>query len=260
MKYGDYLAHFNPNHDPRNGQFTSNDQTDDSRSKIDVKKAMLIGGVAISSALLIYGGIYVAGSKMSYPKPPISSMVFGSKIDLDKLSDNDVIVPKNKKITRLSTKSIEDYVHEGKQACNHVYAAIGKKDAALYKTALPKMSRPGIPRNSEYYVHDFSLKKEIKVMSRKKAAEAFIELFGIDDAGRYGQFTTNLITRTNPDVQRYVEYIKSKGYDAIIDENDVGWAKNPILLLDPKSVIESTKIHKLGKHEKAISAWIANFF
>lgn len=258
MRYDEYLAHFNPNHDPNNGQFTSgsNSSIGNNHHKINTKKAIIIGSAAIASALLIYGGIYVAGSKMSYPKPPISSMVFGSKIDFNKLSDNDIIVPKNKKITRLSTKSLEDYAQEGK----HIYATIGKKDAALYKTALPKMSRPGIPRNSEYFVHDFTLKKPVRVMSRKKAAEAFVELFGIDDGGRYGQFTTNLITRSNPDVKKYVEYIKSKGYDAIIDENDIGWAKNPILLLDPTSVVESTKIHKLSNHEKAISAWIANYF
>lgn len=67
MNYDNYLAHFNPYHDPRNGQFTDGPKGRLNGSKTTVgnagkrgltdgqKKAIIAGAVAVGSLLAIYG-------------------------------------------------------------------------------------------------------------------------------------------------------------------------------------------------------------
>lgn len=67
------LIHFNPNHDPKNGQFTSNKsgssisnnynkKQSSTYDKEKIKKAAIIGGVAVAGTLAVIGGVYLAKS------------------------------------------------------------------------------------------------------------------------------------------------------------------------------------------------------
>lgn len=100
MEHLNYLVHFNPNHDPKNGRFTdrpggiasskvsgmkssatsknlndknenvseSNKKSETSTSNIDWKKAAVIGGVAVTASLAAIGGytLYKSGALDKY--------------------------------------------------------------------------------------------------------------------------------------------------------------------------------------------------
>lgn len=102
MDYNEWLAHFNPNHDPKNGQFTSNaggsslskagstkssssavntksanesssdgdEQSKSSNHNVDWKKAAVVGGVAVTGTLAAIGGykLYKSGVLDDYIK------------------------------------------------------------------------------------------------------------------------------------------------------------------------------------------------
>ena len=58
LERGDYLAHFNPNHDPRNGQFTSGKSSGLSAGQ---KKALKYGAIAVGATLAAYGAYRLPG-------------------------------------------------------------------------------------------------------------------------------------------------------------------------------------------------------
>lgn len=65
MMYEEWLAHFNPNHDPRNGQFAKNNGSASTGSEKKTisninPKYIAIGSAAVASALAVGGGILVA--------------------------------------------------------------------------------------------------------------------------------------------------------------------------------------------------------
>lgn len=188
----------------------------------------------------------------------VSSYSFGKKIALESLSTSDTILKKGSKIQRISSKSIEDYSKEGKK----IYASFLKKDNRLYKATMPDFIREwgeqGILSDDgkTSYKHTLVMKKDVKVASKRAMAEAYLKATNNTeiDQGWYQEFMRNLVDNNNPEAQSFFSTIKGMGYDAIIDENDAqNYAQMPIILLDPKSAISSSKSHKLGKIEKVIS-------
>ena len=116
----------------------------------------------------------------------------------------------------------------------------------------------GIISNSgkNAYKHTLVAKNDIKIPSKKTMAKAYMKATKTDkvDAGRYQKFMKNLVDENNPEVKSFFDMLKKSGYNAVLDENDAqNYAKSPIILLDPKNDILSSKSHKIGKIEKVIS-------
>ena len=222
---------------------TTSDETP--KKKWSTKKKVAVGAAATVAALAAIGGMYVYKKMYGFPIHVGYVPSVKSPIDFSKLSDREITLKQGSVIKRISTKKFEDYASEGKT----IYASYLRKDAQLYKEKMPTFFAE---YNAKEYEHKIRLKRDVKVASRKVAAEIYAELFG-NSAGNYYRLTEGLMNRDHPDVQKYLTELRRRGYDAIIDENDVGWSKSPLIILNPKEVIASSRSHKVGHVERIIN-------
>ena len=106
------------------------------------------------------------------------------------------------------------------------------------------------------YKHILTPAKEIKAPSKKKMAEIYMEATGNSsvDEGKYKSFMTKLTDFSNKEVNSFVEKVKERGYNAILDENDAGvFSKSPLIILDPSDNISSSKSHKITHIERFVN-------
>ena len=183
---------------------------------------------------------------------------FGEMVDLDSLSSEDTVLTKGIKMHRISSKSLEDYTTEGKR----IYVSYLKKDARIYKESMPEFIRTwgkqGIidDDGKKAYEHVLKTKNNIKIPSKRAMAEMYMEATKNTevDRGRYQNFMAGLNNQDNPEVKTFFEIVKKRGYNALIDENDAGnFTKSPLILLNPKEDIASSKSHRIRTMEKVIN-------
>lgn len=235
----------------------SNDKTDNTnKKKLSTKQKVAIGAAAAAVTLAVIGGKYVY-SKNHLPVHSIHYK-FGEKMDLNSLSSEDTILSKGLKMHRISSKSVEDYAEEGKR----IYVSYLRKDNRIYKESMPKFIRrwgaSGVISDDgkNAFDHVLKTKNDIKIPSKKAMAEMYMKATNSTevDKGRYQTFISSLNDDSKPDVKRFFELVKQNGYNAIIDENDAGnYTKSPLILLNPKDDIESSKSHRIGKLEKILN-------
>lgn len=236
---------------------TNEDGIDDKNTKkFSTKQKVAIGAAAAGVALAVIGAKYVY-SKNHIPTH-IKTFSFGEKIDINSLSTEDTILTKGIKMHRISSKSVEDYADEGKR----IYVSYLNKDNRLYKETMPKFlrewGRKGIISDdgTKAYEHILKTKNDIKIPSKKTIAEIYMEAtkFKDVDSGRYQRFMSNLNDYDNPEVKKFFDLIKDRGYNAIIDENDAGnFSKSPLILLNPSGDIEFSRAHRIRSLEKILN-------
>lgn len=232
---------------------TSSDETP--KKKWSTKKKVAVGAAATVAALAAIGGMYVY--KKSKIPIHIVTMRFGTMVDVSKLSTNEVILKKGTKLHRVSSKSFEDYAKDGQT----IYTSYKRKDVHLYKDQIPKhisrWAKQGIidGNGKNAYEHVMTVKNDVKIPSRRTVAEIYMKTFGKDriDEGHYKRFMENLVDRDDPDVKRFLSAVRRSGYNALIDEHDTNWADSPLILLNPKDDIASSKSHKISAIEKFIN-------
>lgn len=224
--------------------------------KILTKRNIAIGATAVGASLAVMGAMYVY--KKSNPTIHVKYMKFGEIIDINNLSSKDIVVKKGTKFHRVSSKSVEDYAEDGKR----IYTSYLKSDARIYKEEMPKFIRKwgnqGIISDDgkTSYEHIMKMNKDIKAPSKKLMAEIYMKVTGNNevDSGRYQRFMENLNNNDNPDTKKFFQYVKNLGYNAILDENDAGnFTKSPLILLNPKDDIETSKSHKIRKLESIMN-------
>lgn len=224
--------------------------------KILTKRNIAIGATAVGASLAVMGAMYVY--KKSNPTMHVKYMNFGEIIDINSLSSKDIVVKKGTKFHRVSSKSVEDYAEDGKR----IYTSYLKSDARIYKEEMPKFIRKwgnqGIISDDgkTSYEHIMKMNKDIKAPSKKLMAEIYMKVTGNNevDSGRYQRFMENLNNNDNPDTKKFFQYVKNLGYNAILDENDAGnFTKSPLILLNPKDDIETSKSHKIRKLESIMN-------
>lgn len=224
--------------------------------KILTKRNIAIGATVVGASLAAMGAMYVY--KKTNPTMHVKYMNFGEIVDINNLSSKDIIVKKGTKFHRVSSKSVEDYAEEGKR----IYASYLKSDARIYKEEMPKFIRrwgnQGIISDDgkTSYEHIMKMNKDIKAPSKKLMAEIYMKVTGNNevDSGRYQRFMENLNNNDNPDTKKFFQYVKNLGYNAILDENDAGnFTKSPLILLNPKDDIETSKSHKIRKLESIMN-------
>ena len=159
---------------------------------------------------------------------------------------------------RISSKSVEDYSAEGRR----IYVSYLTKDNRLYKEHMPKFirewGRNGIISDdgTKAYEHILKTKKDIKIPSKKAMAEMYMEATNSKDVdqGYYQRFMSNLIDSNIPEVKKFFDLVKERGYYAIIDENDAGnFSKSPLILLNPRDDIETSRSHRIRSFEKILN-------
>ena len=219
------------------------------------KKCIAVGAAAVATTMAVAGVMYV------YKKNNIpihtKHLKFGTKIDLDKLDASEKVLTKGSKLQRISSKSFEDYAEDGKR----IYASYLKKDNRIYTESMPEYikdwTRKGIvDGDGSAYKHVLTAGKDIKILPKRKMAELYMDITKSDyvDDGRFKRFAENLNDHNNANTKAFFERVRKMGYDAVIDENDAGaFTKSPLILLNPKDSIASSKSHKIGKVERVIN-------
>lgn len=229
---------------------------DDDKKKLTTKQKVAIGATAAGTALAVIGGIYVY-KKINAPVH-FTHIKFGEMVDVDSLSSKDTVLSKGTKMHRISSKSVEDYAAEGKR----IYVSYLKKDNRIYKESMPDFIRQwgkqGIISDdgTKAYEHILKTKNDIKIPSKRAMAEMYMEATKSTkvDRGRYQNFMSGLNNQDNPEVKTFFEIVKKRGYNALLDENDAGnFTKSPLILLNPKDDVESSKSHKITAIEKILN-------
>ena len=219
------------------------------------KKYIAVGATAVAATMVVAGAMYVY-KKNNMPMHT-KHLKFGTKIDLDTLDASETVLAKGSKLQRISSKSVEDYAEDGKR----IFASYLKKDNRIYTEAMPEYikdwTRKGIvDGDGSAYKHVLTTSKDIKVLPKRKMAELYMDITKSDyvDDGRFKKFAENLNDHNNADTKAFFERVRKMGYDAVIDENDAGaLTKSPLILLNPKDSIASSKSHKIGKVESIIN-------
>ena len=219
------------------------------------KKYIAVGAAAVAATMLVAGAMYVY-KKNDMPMHT-KHLKFGTKIDLDTLDASETVLAKGSKLQRISSKSVEDYAEEGKR----IFASYLKNDNRIYTEAMPEYikdwTRKGIvDGDGSAYKHILTTSKDIKVLPKRKMAELYMDITKSDyvDDGWFKRFAENLNDRNNAHTKAFFERVQKMGYDAVIDENDAGaFTKSPLILLNPKDSIASSKSHKIGTVERVIN-------
>jgi len=212
------------------------------------------------------------GSKITYDdywkkieSTEISRISGISKDAFDKMDDTPISVPAGHIFKRVSTDK-EEVLRE------RIFAAFKDEDVERYKAVLPKFwGAWGIGNEAKGgYIVSIKAKEAITSPSQKERVKAFIELMGEDvkakngkgedvsykgrefmanswDAHKsneevalqsYRNFSLGLVNKT-PLSDAYFDKLKSKGFNAIVDDNDSGKLSDaPMLIFDTGKSME----------------------
>ena len=230
------------------------------------RRKIILGASAATVTLVAIGGAIVYTNKTSsYRKSiDVNSLKLG-KYAVDEMNLNDMVIPKGSTVFRTSQWRT---LREGP-----VYISANKDDRNRY-----------IHRMSDMYenLHQMRIKstKDLKIPSEKTQMELFIDLltndkefskaatfnpygvsenvFGNRSAAtrfaknyHYENFITKMIDydpAKRDILSTFADYVKSKGYDGLIDINDIRTtADKPIMMLgNDNLVVDSSKKLNLG--------------
>lgn len=232
---------------------TSNLEEESSKKKFglgnlspDQKKAIKTGAIIVGSALLVGGGLYLASKALDSGGPHITSYKFGTplKDSLNMYSDNPVKLKKGTVFQRMSSEAIEDYTKTGETYVSHLL-----KDNLKYKAELSDRAP---------YIHKLKAKTEISAPSERKAAEIFLSIKPESDQATYQDFMTNAFMngyegKHNAYKKEFVDAVKKSGFNALIDVNDSGWTKKPLILLNPSETTTYKGSRAINAFERVMS-------
>lgn len=248
----------------------SNDSDQSAKDKAR-RRNIIIGAAAATVALAAIGGASVYAYKTSSYRSSISvnSLKLG-KYAVNEMKLDDMVIPKGSTMFRTSNQQT---LRDGP-----VFMSTNKKDRDRY---IHRMG--GMYKN----LNQLRIKstKDLKIPSEKKQMELFVDLltnnkefskaithnpYGVSEnvfgnrsaAARFAKnyHYENFITRmidynpSNRDVlSTFADYVKSKGYDGLVDINDIRTTSDsPIIMLGKDHlIIDSSK--KVGLGMKFIS-------
>ncbi|QFP94887.1 hypothetical protein SEA_OHMYWARD_5 [Gordonia phage OhMyWard] len=189
------------------------------------------------------------------------------------LSDKDFVVGKDA-VLRRTTKNLE-----GDLMSEHTYLSINDADAARYRGMLPA-AMTGVQKTYEqHYESTYEATGQLKSPSEKKRVDAYISLMdkeaielsdGSKVTGReymrniglgdivdtmnskeltltyYGQLVANQGIRNDPINTAYFNEVKSKGYNALVDDNDRGiYSETPMVILNQVESVKRVGVRQL---------------
>lgn len=94
-------------------------------------------------------------------------------------------------------------------------------------------------KDGRQWLSDNGYKGEIDELNAKEVGFKYYE--------RFNKYAGNQSVKYN---DTYFNSIKSQGYNALIDDNDAGiWAKEPVILLNPRGTARITKVRQLTAKE-----------
>lgn len=202
-----------------------------------------------------------------------------TKEQYNKLSTKAVVIKKGTTVRRL-TRDPND-VGGG----SHAYVSTNRKDATTYRAVLPAEKFLGLRRKKYEGNYELTLKttKQLHAPSEKERVDAFIQLMdtksiklkgGRTITGRehlkrmgyapqlkrvdsmtlglnfYNDFVHTQGMRELAVNSAYFELLRSKGYNALHDDQDRNIiSKDPLIILDPKGNLKNVGIKQLSTHD-----------
>lgn len=157
-----------------------------------------------------------------------------------------------------------------------LYVAKRKDDAEMYKATIPYVQKKGSSGKKSYhsaYQVELETKRRLSMPSEKERFDVFVETLQRPDGKKwlrengykdqidelnakqvgfkyYQKFNKYAGDQSNKFNDTYFNEIKSRGYRALIDDNDAGiWSKEPTILLSPKGDVRITKVRQLTADE-----------
>lgn len=157
-----------------------------------------------------------------------------------------------------------------------LYVAKRKDDADMYRATIPYVQKKGASGKKSYhsaYQVELETKRRLSMPSAKERFDAFTETLQRPEGKKwlsengykdtinelnakevgfkyYQKFNKYAGDQSNKFNDTYFNEIKSRGYRALIDDNDAGiWSKEPTILLTPKGDVKITKVKQLTADE-----------
>jgi hypothetical protein len=158
----------------------------------------------------------------------------------------------------------------------YMYVSKLKSDHDMYTATIPAFTngfKAGKKQYHSAYQVSLETKKRLSMPSAKERVDTFIETLQTPDGkqwlkdngykdeihelnakqvglkyyDRFNKYAGNKDVKFN---NVYFNTVKSKGYDALIDDNDAGiWSKQPTILLNPKGSVKITNVRQLSAAE-----------
>lgn len=158
----------------------------------------------------------------------------------------------------------------------HVYVSKIKSDTDLYTATIPAFTngfKAGKKQYHSAYQVTLETKKSLSMPSAKERVDTFIDTLKTPDGkqwlkdngykdeinelnskevglkyyDQFNKFAGNKDVKFN---STYFNAVKSKGYDALLDDNDAGiWSKQPTILLNAKGSVKITNVRQLSADE-----------
>lgn len=165
---------------------------------------------------------------------------------------------------------------DGNAMSGYMYVSQLKSDHDMYTATIPAFTngfKAGKRQYHSAYQVSMETKKRLAMPSAKERVDTFIEQLQTKDGqqwlkdngykdeihelnakqvglkyyDRFNKYAGNKDVKFNT---TYFNAVKSKGYDALIDDNDAGiWSKKPTILLNAKGSVKITNVRQLSANE-----------
>ena len=225
-------------------------QNENGKKGLTRNQKIAIGVAAAGVALAAIGGygLYKATQPSSGYK-----VLSGDKIadSLDKFDDVPVSIRKGASLSRVSPNKVDDLKEKGE-----LYVSYKLRDKAKYVDRMPGESWL---RYRDSYKQTLKTSKPIKAPSEREAAKIFASVAGKDSTvADYQRFMSDGIRKKNqnPHREAFVSKVKEMGYNALIDSNDTGWTKKPLVLLDPDGSISKQRGRRITMADRVIANYL----
>lgn len=211
------------------------------------KKYIKIGATAVAASLAICGGVYLY-KQLNPSYLGHYKTISGGLLEkyINEFSDNNGVSYKEGTIfKRVSSDANADCIKRGATYVSKLFG-----DKMKYASRLPGESWN---RGSQMYVHSLKSNTGIKAPSSREAAKLFLHVYPDAKQSTFINYMTYGIRDADTKTDKFIQELKKHGYNALIDENDYGWTKAPIILIDPSETISSTSSRKMKKIEEVIA-------
>ena len=235
-------------------------ETADRNRRLKIAKKVAIGvGIGVAVGLVAVGARPIGNAAiMGVRHEFLKKSIRMSKMPISKLNSDDMVLKKGETtLQRMVTDSVKN-----ESAKDVIYATHDANDKLLYTGFFTGSTGKGskIPLQ----VQTRELNKDVVAPSERKRVMYFMQLINTDANFRaaflddlntiskrqmrfknaktidtsnsrqyYGDFWSMFGDQNSKSRAIYIEKVKSKGYNAIIDDNDAGWhAKAPTIFMD----------------------------
>ena len=255
MKWGKRKATYNV----KNEKTKQNEKSTPVKRRVDAKKVAIIGGGIVAAGLVAYGGYYLGKNDGENYQRIISS---GKKASDAILGMNkaynfnpkvlkDSVIPENSVFSTLSTNSTVD-------RNKTFYATLSGRDKALYRKAFTEELISRDSRVASVYSNGTVNQKPMRVAGLLTASKLYSE-FKNDPFSNVANWHSerSMLSALGPDKVKehdsFLDFMRSKGYDAMVDQMDIGYAgttkrDTKMGAIKPLIVFGSDKLVDVGAH------------